>query len=196
MTDHARGKTLRGSKKPANGDGALHLLSAYAGPAGLVTGQRAVAGKSNEITAIPELLDMLAIKGAIVAIDAMGTQKAIAAKIVAQEADYVLALKGNQTALRDDVKLFSGDAELSGHCAIHKTTGIGHGRVEARASRAAQAIGWLKELHPEWQNLRSIAAITSTRIARKTGQASIETRYYMTSLSADPAAILAAARAH
>jgi predicted transposase YbfD/YdcC len=190
------GKTLRGSKKSANGDGALHLLSAYACEAGLVIGQRAVAGKSNEITAILELLDMLAIKGAIVSIDAMGTQKAIAAKIAAQEADYVLALKGNQTTLHDDVKLFFDDVELSGHCAIHKTTGIGHGRIEERVSRATQAIGWLKELHPEWQNLRSIAAITSTRIDKKTGQASIETRFYITSLTADPAAILAATRAH
>ncbi|MGH6796422.1 MAG: ISAs1 family transposase [Methylocella sp.] len=124
------GKTLRGSKKSANGDGALHLLSAYACEAGLVIGQRAVAGKSNEITAIPDLLDMLAIKGAIVSIDAMGTQKAIAAKIAAQEADYVLALKGNQTTLHDDVKLFFDDVELAADCAIHKTTGIGHGRIE------------------------------------------------------------------
>jgi hypothetical protein len=90
------GKTLRGSKQSADGSGALHLLSGYACEAGLVIGQRAVDGKSNEIKAIPELLDMLAIKSAIISIDAMGTQKAIAGKIAAQEADYVLALKGNQ----------------------------------------------------------------------------------------------------
>lgn len=98
------GKTLRGSKKAADGSGALHLLSAYACAAGLVIGQRAVDGKSNEIKAIPELLEILAIKGAIVSIGAMGTQKAIAAKITGKEADYVLALKGNQSALHDDAK--------------------------------------------------------------------------------------------
>jgi hypothetical protein len=100
------GKTLRGSKKSADGKDALHLLSAYACEAGLVIGQCAVNGKSNEITAIPELLDMLAIKGAIVSIDAMGTQKTIAAKIVEQEADYILALKGNQSSLHDNVSRF------------------------------------------------------------------------------------------
>ncbi|MGH7784642.1 MAG: ISAs1 family transposase [Candidatus Binatia bacterium] len=190
------GKTLRGSKKTADGDGALHLLSAYACAAGLVIGQRAVDGKSNEIKAIPQLLDMLAIKGAIVSIDAMGTQKAIAAKIVEHEADYVLALKGNQSALHDDVKRFFADAELAANCVLHKTTDTGHGRIEERTCRATDAIDWLKELHPEWQNLRSIAAITSKRIDKKTGQTSVETRFYIASLPANPAAILAATRAH
>jgi predicted transposase YbfD/YdcC len=157
------GKTLRGSKKSANGSGALHLLSAYACEAGLVIGQRAVDGKCNEIKAIPELLDMLAIKGAIVSIDAMGTQKAIAAKIAAQEADYVLALKGNQSTLHDDVKSFFADAELAKTCAVHRTTDTGHGRIEERTCRATDAIGWLKERHPGWQNLHGIAAIRSKR---------------------------------
>jgi len=190
------GKTLRGSKKSVDGSGALHLLSAYACEAGLVIGQRAVDGKSNEIKAIPELLGMLAIKGAIVSIDAMGTQKAIAAKIAAQEADYVLALKGNQSALHDDVKRFFEDAELARSCDLHKTTGTGHRRIEERTCRATDVIDWLKERHPHWQNMRSIAAITAKRIAKKTGQTSVETRFYITSLPADPAAILAATRAH
>ena len=190
------GKTLRGSKKSANGSGALHLLSAYACEAGLVIGQRAVDGKSNEIKAIPELLDMLAVKGAIVSVDAMGTQKAIAAKIAAQEADYVLALKGNQSTLHDDVKSFFADAELAKTCAVHRTTDTGHGRIEERTCRATDAIGWLKERHPGWQNLHGIAAIRSKRIDKKTGQTSVETRFYITSLPADPAAILAATRAH
>lgn len=114
------GKTLRGSKKSADGRGALHLLSAYACEAGLGIGQGAVDRKSNEIKAIPDLLEMLAIKGTIVSIDAMGTQKAIAAKIVEQEADYVLALKGNQSTLHDDVKSFLEDAELAKTCAVTK----------------------------------------------------------------------------
>ena len=92
------GKTLRGSKMSPDGKGALHVVFAYATEAGLVLAQRAVDGKSNEITAIPELLDMLNLKGAIVTIDAMGTQKEIARRIVDKDADYVLALKGNQQA--------------------------------------------------------------------------------------------------
>ncbi len=190
------GKTLRGSKQAADGSGALHLLSAYACEAGLVIGQCAVDRKSNEIKAIPDLLEMLAIKGTIVSIDAMGTQKAIAAKIVEQEADYVLALKGNQSTLHDDVKSFLEDAELAKACAVHKTTDAGHGRIEQRECRATDAIDWLKERHPDWQDLRGIAAITAKRIAKKTGQTSVETRFYITSLPAGPAAILAATRAH
>jgi predicted transposase YbfD/YdcC len=190
------GKTLRGSKTAADGSGALHLLSAYACEAGLVIAQRAVDGKSNEIKAIPELLDLLAIKGAIISIDAMGTQKAIAAKIAAQEGDYVLALKGNQTTLHDDVKTFFDDGELAKTCAGHTTTDTGHGRIEERTCRATDAIDWLQERHPDWRNLRAIAAITAQRVDKKTGQTSRETRFYITSLSADPAAILAATRAH
>jgi predicted transposase YbfD/YdcC len=190
------GKTLRGSKKSADGKDALHLLSAYACEAGLVIGQCAVDGKSNEITAIPELLDMLAIKGAIVSIDAMGTQKAVAAKIMEREADYILALKGNQSALHDDVRRFFEDAELAKTCAVHATTDTGHGRIEERISRATEDIDWLRERHPDWKNLRAIAAITSKRIDKKSDQTSTETRFYITSLPADPAAILAATRAH
>src|SRR5271167_1033510 len=103
------GKTLRGSKTSSDGTGALHLISAYASEAGLVLAQRAVDGKSNEITAIPELLDMLNLKGAIISIDAMGTQKEIARRIVDKSADYVLALKGNQTSLHEDAALFFAD---------------------------------------------------------------------------------------
>ncbi len=136
------GKTLRGSKKSAEGSGALHLLSAYACEAGLVIGQRAVDEKSNEIKAIPELLEMLALNGTIVSIDAMGTQKAIAAKIAAEGGDYVPALKSSQTTLRDDVKMFFEDTELAKTCGVHKTVSAGHGRIEERECRAADA-SWL-----------------------------------------------------
>jgi predicted transposase YbfD/YdcC len=190
------GKTLRGSKKRADGQDALHLLSAYACDAGLVIGQRAVDGKSNEITAIPELLDMLAVKGAIVSIDAMGTQKAIAAKILAKEADYVLALKGNHSSLHDDVKRFFDDGTLAETCATHTTTNTGHGRIEERTIRATDAIDWLTTLHPDWKNLRSIAAITAKRLNKKSGQISTETRFYISSLPPNPAILLATTRAH
>jgi len=103
------GKTARRSFDRAAGKGAIHMVSAWSSRQKLVLGARAVNEKSNEITAIPELLDLLAIKGAIVTIDAMGCQKKIAAKIIAQKADYVFGLKGNQGSLRDDVELlFTG----------------------------------------------------------------------------------------
>src|SRR5208337_2312294 len=126
------GKTLRGSKTSPDGKGALHLVSAYATEAGLVLAQQAVDGKSNEITAIPELLDMLTLKGAIVSIDAMGTQKEIARRIVEKGADYVLALKGNQTSLHEDAALFFADPVCAAECTAHAETDAGHGRIEER----------------------------------------------------------------
>jgi predicted transposase YbfD/YdcC len=189
------GKTLRGSKTSPDGTGALHLVSAYATEAGLVLTQRAVDEKSNEITAIPELLDMLNLKGAIVSIDAMGTQKEIARRIADKGADYVLALKGNQTSLHADAALFFGDPACAAKCAASAETDAGHGRIEERSCRAAEA-KWLAERHPEWKALRSLATVTARRIDKKTGRESLETRYFITSLAPDPKAILAAVRAH
>ena len=179
------GKTLRGSKMSSDGTGALHLVSAYATEAGLVLAQRAVEGKSNEITAIPELLDMLNLKGAIVTIDAMGTQKEIARRIVDKGADYVLALKGNQTSLHADAALFFADPICAATCAREAETDAGHGRIEERLCRAADA-SWLVERHPEWKGLRSFAAVTARRIDKKSGAESFETRFYVSSLEPDP----------
>ena len=190
------GKTLRGARQESGHEKALHVLSAFAHDAGTVIGQRCVDGKSNEITAIPLLLGTLALEGTIVTIDAMGTQKAIAKAIIGKKADYILALKGNQSALHDDVKLFFADPVLSQKCSRFATTDTGHGRIEERTCLMTDDLEWLKERHPEWIGLRSIVAITSSRTNKKTGVTSVETRFYITSLSANAEAILAAIRSH
>jgi predicted transposase YbfD/YdcC len=190
------GKTVRGSRQDADGTGALHLVQAWAHEAGLVLAQRAVDTRSNEITAIPELLDMLALEGAIVTIDAMGTQKEIAARIVSRKADYVLALKGNQGTLQQDVALFFGDPVLAAECSCHEDAPqAGHGRIEERTIRAADA-AWLTERHPDWKGLASILAVTTRRTIKKTGAVSIQTRLFISSLPPDPARLAAAVRAH
>jgi predicted transposase YbfD/YdcC len=172
------------------------MVSAYAHEAGLVLAARAVAGKSNEIAAISELLDMLEIEGAVGAIDAMGTQKAIAAKIIEKDADYVLALKKkNQGSLRADVEEFFADPALTTACAAQDALDAGHGHIEERLCRAADA-AWLSERHPQWAALRSTVEITRLNIDTKTGSVSQETRFYISSLPPDPLPLLTAVRRH
>jgi predicted transposase YbfD/YdcC len=190
------GKTLRRTKDRSKGKKALHLLSAFAHEAGLVIAQQAVDQKSNEITAIPVLLEKLCIQGCVVTIDAMGTQKAIAAKIRESGADYVLALKGNQSTLEEDVRRFFDDPALAALCASLTTTDFGHGRIEERRCIVTEDIDWLRKMHPGWTDLRSIAAIISTRTDKVTGETSTEMRCYISSLPADPKAILDATRSH
>lgn len=189
------GKTLRGSKRDAGGKGALHLVSAFAHEAGLILAQRAVDGKSNEITAIPDLLAMIELAGAVVTIDAMGTQKDIAATIVAKKADYVLALKGNQGTLQEDAARFFADPVLAQDCPCHEEIASGHGRIEKRACRAADA-AWLAERHPEWKGLASIVSVTARRTIKTSGATSTETRLHISSLPPDPVRLAAAVRAH
>jgi predicted transposase YbfD/YdcC len=190
------GKTLRGTRQSEGTEKALHVLSAYAHATGLVIGQRCVDGKSNEIKAIPQLLETLAIEGTIVTIDAMGTQKAVVQAIVDRKAEYVLALKGNQSTLHEDVRLFFADATLAAGASVCTTLDSGHGRIEERECRATEDISWLLERHPGWQNLHSVAAVTSTRTEKKSGETTKETRFYLSSLPANAAEILAATRAH
>jgi predicted transposase YbfD/YdcC len=190
------GKTLRGSKEDQSGKGALHMVSAYAHCAGLMLAHRAVDEKSNEITAIPELLKMLEIEGCIVTIDAMGTQKEIAALIINQKADYLLSLKGNQGSLQKDVAEFFDDPVLLEKCLSHQQTDIGHGRIEERICHVIDASSWLCPRHPLWIGLRSIVQITAIRRSKKTGTTSTEKRLYISSLEPEPKDILAASRSH
>jgi len=191
------GKTARRSFDRAGGKGAVHMISAWSSAQRLVLGARAVAEKSNEITAIPELLDLLAIKGAIVTIDAMGCQKKIADKIIDRGADYVLGLKGNQGTLRDDVELLFAEQMASGFrdIAVAKASSVDgdHGRIESREVFATEDIAWLRERH-DWKRLRSIVMVVSRRQTAKGEER--ERRFYISSLPADAAKLAAAIRAH
>lgn len=194
------GKTLRRSHDLRQGKAALHLVSAWASANGLVVGQVATDAKSNEITAIPELLRLLDLKGCVVTIDAAGTQTAIAAQIVAGGADYVLALKGNQKGLAEDVtRLFDWAhsivfAELA-HDHVQSIT-KGHGRIERRDCWTITDERYLGDLRQgrQWPALRSVVQVQLER--RAGGQVSIETRYYISSLPGGAAQLQQAVRTH
>lgn len=185
------GKTSRGSHDGAAK--ALHLVSAFATEARLVLAQVATPEKSNEITAIPDLLRMLDLRGATVSIDAMGCQRTIAAQIIEGGGQYLLGLKGNQGALHDDVRLFFEKPPEGVDFFTHEESDKGHGRIETRRCEVTGDIGWLQETHG-WPALQSIVRITATRcIGDKT---STETRFYLTSAAPEPARILANTRSH
>lgn len=190
------GKTTRGSKESKNGDGALHLVTAFSHKLGLILGQEKVAEKSNEITAIPELLKRLALDGTVVTIDAIGTQKEIAELIVDAKADYVLALKQNQKSLYEDVVVFMKEQSKEVLWSEFEETDAGHGRIEIRSMLCSSDIEWLKKRHRDWKDLKTIARIRSTRIDKKTHAETLEDRYYITSLASDAEHLLLCTRAH
>jgi predicted transposase YbfD/YdcC len=189
------GKTARRSHDRKGGLGALHSVSAWASEFGLSLGQVACAEKSNEITAIPELLRLVDIKGAIITIDAMGTQKAIAAEIIAGEADYVLALKGNQEALHRAVidhinEQLDGDLEGARE---HVTTERGHGREETRTYLQLPAPEGLPGF-TVWKGLKTVGIVTSQCL--RGGKETIEVRYYLSSLAMGVKPFARAVRSH
>ena len=145
------GKTLRRSGEKKSAKAAIHMVSAFAARQRLVLGQVKVADKANEIVAIPKLLDLLAIEGAIVTLDAIGCQRAIAQQILDKKADYVLALKGNQGTLREDVELFAAEQKANGFkdakISRHQTVDGDHGRIETRTYTAIHDVAWLQERH-------------------------------------------------
>lgn len=161
----------------------------------MVLASCATHAKSNEITAIPELLAMIDIHGAIITIDAMGTQTEIARHIIKSGGDYVLALKGNQGSLHADVATWFADPGLAGISKTHRSVDDGHGRIEERTALAADT-GWLAKRHPNWSKLTSIVAVKARRTNKKSGAVSCETRLYISSLPPDPEALAAAIRAH
>jgi predicted transposase YbfD/YdcC len=191
------GKSARRSHDRKNGLGALHSVSVWASDFGLSLGQVACAEKSNEITAIPELLKLIDIKGAIITIDAMGTQKAIAGQIIEGEADYVLALKGNQETLHraviDAVDQEMEDDTSSAKVRRHVTRETGHGREETRAYLQMAAPEGLPG-SAQWEGLKSIGAVVSRCV--RDGKESIEVRYYISSLGVGVKRFAHAVRGH
>jgi predicted transposase YbfD/YdcC len=191
------GKTLRRAHGP--GQKPLHLVRAFATENRLVLTQQAVADKSNEITAIPELLAVLDVKKAIITIDALGCQKEIAAQIREQGGDYVLALKENQPTLYADVQtLFAEGLETDFRGLKHQecaTTDDGHGRTETRSYHLIRpSKQWLAE-HPEWQGFRTVGMVCSER---QVGDAepTCAARFFISSLTLDVATFARAVRSH
>jgi predicted transposase YbfD/YdcC len=191
------GKTARRSHDRRHGLGALHAVSVWASEFGLSLGQVACAEKSNEITAIPELLRLVDIKGAIITIDAMGTQKAIAAQIIEGEADYVLALKGNQETLHqaviDHINEQWEDDFARVKARRHQTKETGHGREETRS--------YIQMPVPEnlpgrelWKGLKSIGVVVSECV--RDGKETVEVRYYISSLGVGVKRFAHAVRSH
>lgn len=171
------GKTICGSANDKHK--AYHVISAWVAENQITLGQLATEEKSNEITAIPELVDLLDIKGSTVTIDAMGCQKQIAAKICEKKADYVLGLKGNQPTLFSDVKLYF-ENETSPH--ISKGLEKDHGRTEQREYYLETQIDWLAQ-RKDWAGLNGIGMVKTSVTSLKTGEYTEEYRYFITSLT-------------
>ncbi len=191
------GKTSRRSGSSAAGIEPLHLVSAWASEQRLVLGQEALRGRDNEIVAIDRLLQWLEITGALVTIDAIGCQRTFAQTIIDKGADYLLALKGNQPALHDDVALWFDDGLKTGFAGarvdFHETVDADHGRIETRRHWVAHDIDWLQQRH-HWPGLAAIAMIERQR---EVGAKTTHTRhFYIASLAAGAARIANAARTH
>ena len=170
------------------------MVSAWAKDASIVLGQVKTDQKSNEITAIPKLLDLLSIKGAIVTIDAIGCQKNIASKIVEKKADYVLAVKNNQKSLRRDIEDGFKHAQNIHHIfPSYSEADKGHGRIETRTIDVINSLDWAPATLA-WPGAKSICRLTSTREIK--GKISSEKRYYISSLSGNPSDFARAIRGH
>jgi len=194
------GKTARGSRDSFRGQEAIHLVSAFAHQSGLLLGQRKVDEKSNEITAVPELLKTLFIKGCVVTVDALNCQKDIAQTIIDGGGDYVFALKANHPQLHQEVVDWFAWAHERDFREIdhtfHETVNKGHGRLEIRQCYALSNPGAFQALayYDGWAGLHSIAVVYRER--RLPDRTQTETAYFLSSLPADAERILNATRAH
>lgn len=191
------GKTLRHSYDKKKRKAPIHMVSAFAAENGVVLGQRKTADKSNEITAIPALLDLLDVKGCIVTIDAMGCQEKIVDKIVAKEADYVLAVKGNQKQLHEEIIDFFQTARTYDFRNVQydyfEEAHKGHGRVEQCRYWISDMLGSISE-PGRWSSLSSIGMVESERYIN--GKTTSEIRYFISSLTADAKVFANAVRKH
>lgn len=191
------GKAIRRSFDKASNQAHLHMVSAWAVDNNLVLGQFKVDDKSNEITAIPKLLDLLALKGCTITIDAMGCQTEIANKIVDKKADYLFCLKGNQSGCLKEVEEFFQDAlapsplDQKSPMQFIETTDKAHGRIEVRRYWQSSAVLWMAG---QWKGLQTIGMVESQRIIGET--TSTERRYFLSSLPLDVKRFSAAVRGH
>ncbi len=193
------GKTIRHSFDTFSGQASLHMVSAWASESGLALGQVKVDDKSNEIMAIPKLLEMIDVKGRIITTDAMGCQKDIVTRVIDKKGDYVLCLKGNQESLHDEVKFFFDECRAADYENVEyryfETLEKDHGRIETRRCWVVEedAISWL-EREDQWPGLKSIAAIEGER--KIAGKTTLETRYFISSLTGSAKRVALAAREH
>ena len=189
------GKTSRRTR--GKGKAALHLVSAFAARQRLVLGQAKVADKSNEIVAIPRLLDLLQLEGAIVTIDAMGCQRDIARRIIDKKADYILALKGNQGSLREDAERFAAEQITRGFAdtAVTRAQTVDgeHGRIETRTLTVMHDVDWLRQRH-NWPGLTALAMIETMR--ETADKVERERRFYITSSALTAECLAPAIRDH
>ena len=185
------GKTVRGSRD-TGGKHAIHMVSAWASANRLSLGQIKVDEKSNEITAIPKLLDVLVLKGCFVTIDAMGCQRDIAEKIISKEADYILAVKGNQGILEENIE---DTVRFTPSTSDWKEEDFGHGRIESRHCFLYKDLSFIENVQ-RWKSLAAVVKIESTRYIKSTGKEEKQTRFYITSSDASAEVIGKAVRSH
>ena len=186
------GKVLRRSFDKASGKSALHMVSAWGCEQRMVLGQIATDAKSNEITAVPKLLKMLRLEGCTVTVDALNCQREIAQQVIDQNADYVMALKGNQGTLHDDVRTFLDDppTELSDSA---RTVDADHGRIETRTAMVSADISWLQDGH-HWPGLAAIGKVV--RVRETADKTTTETAYYVLSRAMTPERFAEIVRSH
>jgi len=192
------GKTSRRTHDHPRDRGPLHMVSAWASSQRLVLGQQACEAKSNEITAIPLLLERLALTGALVTIDAMGTQTKIAQAVLDRGGDYLLALKGNQSSLHDEIRRYLDDPAAKIHSRFETIDGD-HGRIEVRRHRVSHDVDWLITdrrfpNQPRFAGLRAIAVVEAE--VERNGRTSLEQRFYLSSLPLDAKLFAHAVRCH